>query len=47
MARRRAPTSIRARNKGTQEARGINFLDDVFSREAVLTPKLKRTRGNL
>jgi len=47
MARRRAPTS-RARNKGrTQEARGINFLDDVFSKEGVLTPKLKKTRGNL
>ncbi len=29
----------------TQEARGINFLDDVFRREAVLTPK--RKRGNL
>jgi len=46
MVRRRAPTS-RARKGRTQEARGINFLDDVFSREAVLTPKLKRTRGNL
>ncbi len=46
MARRRAPTQARARER-TQEARGINFLDDVFSREAVLTPKLKRTRGNL
>jgi len=45
MARRRAPTS-RARKKGTEEARGINFLDDVFSREGVLTPK-KQTRGNL
>jgi len=39
MARRRAPTSIRR----TQEAKGIDFLDDVFSREGVLTPKLKKT----
>ena len=50
MARRRAQTSIRqarARKGITQEASGIKFLDDVFSREAVLTPKLKQTRGNL
>jgi len=51
MARRRAPTSIRqarARKKGiTQEASGINFLDDVFSRESVFKPKSKQTRGNL
>lgn len=47
MARRRAPTSRARKKGGTEEARGVNFLDDVFSREGVLTPKLKKTRGNL